>query len=136
MQRWWVYNEGLGQLYKVENWIKISNFLQLNSFIDTGSVKANVREPKSWLGQVFNFTLGCFVMCTIAWPIHARQSLKEWKTRPRFHPFSLSLSMLEIVVNTLGFKALNISCDTEMAVMSSISYLICNKFPWEENLSD
>jgi hypothetical protein len=44
--------------------------------------------------------------------------------------------MIDIAVNTLGFKALNISCDTEMAVMSSISYLICNKFPWEENLSD
>jgi hypothetical protein len=30
-----------------------------------GCAKANRREPKSCLGQVFNFKLGCFVMCTI-----------------------------------------------------------------------
>jgi hypothetical protein len=58
----------------------------------TGSTKANGREPKSCLGRVFNFKLGCFVMCTIAWPIQARLSL-ELKTRPRFHPVSLILSM-------------------------------------------
>ncbi len=59
---------------------------------DAGSAKANGREMKmkSCLGQVFNFKLGCFVMCTIAWPIQTRPSL-EWKTWPRFRPVSLSL---------------------------------------------
>jgi len=27
-----------------------------------GSAKANRREPKSYLGRVFNFKLGCFVV--------------------------------------------------------------------------
>ena len=57
-----------------------------------GSTKANRREPKSCFGRVFNFKLGYFVMCTIARPIQARPSL-ELKTRPRFRPVSLSLSM-------------------------------------------
>ena len=34
--------------------------------VQMGSTKANGREPKSCLGRVFNFKLGCFVMCTIA----------------------------------------------------------------------
>jgi hypothetical protein len=59
-----------------------------------GSVKANRREPKSCLGWVFNFKLGCFVICTTAWPLQARPSL-ELKTRPRLCPVSLSLSMLK-----------------------------------------
>ena len=59
-----------------------------------GSVKANGKEPKSFLGQVFNFKLGCFVMYTIVWPIQARQSL-EFKTQPMFCPVSSSLSMLK-----------------------------------------
>jgi|APCry1669190288_1035285.scaffolds.fasta_scaffold169792_1 hypothetical protein len=33
-----------------------------------GSAKANGREPKSCLNRVFNFKLGCFVMCRMAWP--------------------------------------------------------------------
>jgi hypothetical protein len=45
---------------------------------------------------VFNFKLGCFVMCTIGWHIQARPS-QEWKTQPRFHPSSLSLPMTYIV---------------------------------------
>jgi hypothetical protein len=47
--------------------------------VDVGSAKANGREPKSCLGRVFNFKLGCFVICTIAWPIQAPPSL-EFKT--------------------------------------------------------
>ncbi len=58
----------------------------------SGSVKAIGRDPKSCLGRVFNFKLGCFVTCTIAWPIHARPSL-ELKTRPRFSLVILSLPM-------------------------------------------
>jgi hypothetical protein len=68
----------------------------LISFIDKRtfpvSAKANGREPKSRLGRVFNFKLGCFVVRTIAWPIQVQPSL-QWKTRPRFRPVSLSLSM-------------------------------------------
>ncbi len=63
------------------------------SMIVAGSMKANGREPKSCLDQVFNFKIGCFVVCTIAWPIQARPSL-EFKTRPRFNPVSLSLFMI------------------------------------------
>ncbi len=59
-----------------------------------GNAKADGREPKSCLSRVFNFKLGCFVMCTIPWPIQAWPSL-EWKTRPKFSPVSLSLSMPE-----------------------------------------
>ncbi len=33
-------------------------------------------------------------MCTIAWPIHVQLSL-QWKTRPRFRPVSLSLSLCQ-----------------------------------------
>ncbi len=62
-----------------------------------GSAKANGREPKSCLGRVFNFKFGCFVMCTVACPIQARPSL-ELKTRPRFRPVSLSLTMTTIKV--------------------------------------
>ncbi len=62
----------------------------------TRSAKANGREHKSCLGRVFNFKLGCFVMCTIGWHIQARPS-QEWKTWPRFHPVSLSLPMTYIM---------------------------------------
>jgi hypothetical protein len=57
-----------------------------------GSVKANGREPKSCLGQVFIFKLGCLDMCTIALPIQVQPNL-EWRTQPKFCPVSLSLSM-------------------------------------------
>jgi hypothetical protein len=59
----------------------------------TGSVKANRRRLKSGLGRIFHFKLGCFVMCSISWPIQSRPSL-ELKTRPRVRPHSLSLSLL------------------------------------------
>jgi hypothetical protein len=49
--------------------------LQKGSEAKAGSTKANGKEPKSCLGQVFNFKLGCFVMCTIASPIQAQLSL-------------------------------------------------------------
>jgi hypothetical protein len=63
--------------------------------IKAGSVKANGREPISCLGRVFIFKLGCFVMCTIAWPIQVWASL-QWKTRPRFRPVSLRLSIIKV----------------------------------------
>ncbi len=55
-------------------------------------MKANGREPRSSLGQDFNFKLGCFVMSVIAWHVQAHPHL-ELKTQPRFHPVSLRLSM-------------------------------------------
>ncbi len=61
--------------------------------VSTWSAKANRRGPISCLGRVLNFKLGCFVMCTISWPIQSRPSL-ELKTRPRVRPHSLSLSLL------------------------------------------
>ncbi len=39
------------------------------NFAYAGSAKANGREPKSCLGQVFNFKLGHFVMYAMAWSI-------------------------------------------------------------------
>ncbi len=63
--------------------------------IKAGSTKANGREPKSCLGQVFIFKLGCFDMCTIAWPIQVWPSL-QWKTRPGFRPVSLRFSMIKV----------------------------------------
>jgi hypothetical protein len=60
--------------------------------VSQGSTKAHGREPKSGLGQVFNIKLGYFAMYALAQHIQARPSL-ELKTRPRFCPVSLSLSM-------------------------------------------
>ncbi len=58
-----------------------------------GGAKANGREPKGCWGQVFNFKLGHFVIHAIAWYIQAHPTL-ELKTRQRFCPVSLSLSMV------------------------------------------
>ncbi len=57
-----------------------------------GSTKANGRKPKTGLGQVFNFTLGCFCYEATAWHEQARPHL-ELKTQPCFCPVSLSLSI-------------------------------------------
>ncbi len=69
--------------------------------VKLGSSEANRREPKSCLGWVFNFKLGCFVMYAIPWDIQARLSL-ELKTRPRFCPASFSLSMFKHLVCKVG----------------------------------
>jgi hypothetical protein len=69
-------------------------------YMSPGSVKANRRGPKSCLGRVFNFKSGCFVICTITWPIKTRPSLKL-KTRPRFCPVSLRLSMMSLMLGTV-----------------------------------
>ncbi len=54
-----------------------------------GSTRANRREPKSCLGWVFSFKLGC---SCYEWNTQARSYLKL-KTQPRFHPFNLNLSV-------------------------------------------
>jgi hypothetical protein len=48
-----------------------------------GSVKANRREPKSCLGRVFNFKLGCLQNVYNLWPIQKQPSL-DLKMQPRF----------------------------------------------------
>jgi hypothetical protein len=60
----------------------------------SGSAKANGREPKTGLDRVFNFKVGCFddVRVLIYADVHPHLQLK---TRPRFSPVSLSLSMAE-----------------------------------------
>jgi len=67
--------------------------ISYKNLYEVGSAKANGREPKSYLNQVFNFKLGCFVMCTIWMAIQACPSL-QLKSWPRCRPFSLSLSMI------------------------------------------
>jgi hypothetical protein len=57
-----------------------------------GSAKVNRREPKTGLGWVFNFKLGCFDDVRVLIYADARPHL-QLKTRARFSPVSLSLSM-------------------------------------------
>ncbi len=59
--------------------------------------------------RVFNLKLGCFVMCTIARPIQARPSLKL-KTRPKFFPVNLSLSMLNLNLSSDNFESRILPC--------------------------
>jgi hypothetical protein len=61
------------------------------------SSKANGRDPKSRLGQDFNFKLGVLQNVYNSWPMQTRLSL-DLKTQPRFCPVSLSLSMLSPIL--------------------------------------
>jgi hypothetical protein len=61
--------------------------------VSTGSAKANGKEPKTGLDRVFNFKLGCFDDVHVLIYADARPHL-QLKTRPRFSPVSLSLSMV------------------------------------------
>jgi hypothetical protein len=56
------------------------------------SAKANGREPKSCLRQVFNYKLGCFGDMHILNCVGTCPHL-ELKTWPRFRPVGYSLSM-------------------------------------------
>jgi hypothetical protein len=60
-----------------------------------GSSKAK-RVNLIGLGRVFNFKIGCFVISAISWHKRERPNL-ELKTRPRFCPVSLSLSLLRVI---------------------------------------
>ncbi len=52
-----------------------------------GSAKANRREPKTCLGRVFSYKLGCFNNVHVFIHVDVRPHL--WlKTRPRFSPVS------------------------------------------------
>jgi len=61
--------------------------------VHAGSTKANGREPKTGLGQVLNFKLGCFDDVPVLIYVDIRPHL-QLKTRPRFSSVSLSLSMV------------------------------------------
>ncbi len=52
-----------------------------------GSAKANGREPKTGLGRVFNYKLGCYDDVRVLMYAYAHPYLKL-KTRPRFCPLS------------------------------------------------
>ncbi len=73
------------------------------NLVPSGSAKANRREPKTGLGQVFNFKLGCFDDVRLLIYADARPHLKL-KTQPRFSPVSLSFSMVPYFIETLKYN--------------------------------
>jgi hypothetical protein len=78
-------------------------------------LKANRSEPKSCLCRVFIFELGCFVMSAKAGPIQAGP-ISELKTRPRFRPVSLSLSMSS-ALNVLAVHVCSLFVYTAMTIL-------------------
>ncbi len=71
------------------SFIENTNTIQLQKLLKSQASKCRARKLTGEKLKVFSFNLGCFVMCTIEWPIQVRPSL-EWKTWPRFCPVSLS----------------------------------------------
>ncbi len=71
-----------------------------------GSAITNGREPRSCLGRVFNFKLGCSVSekcnCTAC-----TRPLLELKIQPRFCPVSWSLSMQRVKLDLACMYGLN-----------------------------
>jgi hypothetical protein len=53
----------------------------------SGSTSANMRKPKTCLGQVFNLKLGCFDGVHVIFYADTWPNL-QFKTRPRFSPVS------------------------------------------------
>ncbi len=66
---------------------------------EAGSTKANGREPKTCLSRLFHFKFGCFNDVHGLMYADARPHLLL-KTRPRFSPVSLSLTMLMLIFQT------------------------------------
>jgi len=62
----------------------------LNLFYFLSPKKANGRGHKSWLGQVFNFKLGCFVTMKV---VHDTRTRLALNTRPKLCPVILTLSI-------------------------------------------
>jgi hypothetical protein len=54
----------------------------------TGSAISNGREPRSCLGRVFNFKLGCFATLGSKCIVLRMQPLLKLKTRPKARPVS------------------------------------------------
>jgi hypothetical protein len=75
---------------------KMSYLQTDNRCLNSGSVKAKGREPKTGLDRVFNIKLGCFDDVCVLIYADARPHL-YLKTRPRFSPVSFSLSMLNCI---------------------------------------
>ncbi len=86
-------------------WITVTNlwWLMKTKLVPSGSAKANGRESKTSLGQVFNFELGCFDDVRLLIYVDARPHLKL-KTQPRFSPVSLSFSMVPYFIETLNYN--------------------------------
>jgi len=77
------------------------------SLLKPGSAKANGREPTTCLGRVFNYKLGCFESVHAFTYVDTHPHL-ELKTRPRFSPVSLCLSLLkDITLELLVLKVTN-----------------------------
>ncbi len=62
-------------------------YLIIVSWLCPGSAKANGREPKTYLGRVFNYKLGRFNDVNVFVYVDARPHL-QLKTQPRFSPVS------------------------------------------------
>jgi hypothetical protein len=62
-----------------------------------GSAKASRREPKTCLARVFNFKLDSFGDVKYVPGTHACTHLKL-KTRPRFRPVGLGLSVATVIL--------------------------------------
>jgi hypothetical protein len=109
-KHWDPYWEPPGRLNNSEKWS------------EPGSTKANGREPKSCLGQVFNFKLDCFVTYAIERHIQAHPSL-ELNTLPWFRPVSWSLSMSEHSSNPYNAECRYAKCS--FCWMSYCRVLLC-----------
>jgi hypothetical protein len=83
-----------------------------------GSSKANGREPKTCLGRVFNNKLGCLDDVHVLIYMDA-SSHQQLKTRPRFSPVSLSLSMDTGACNLYAFSVVpSVLCENSKNVCS------------------
>ncbi len=71
----------------------------------TERAKSNRREPKSCLGRVFNFKIGCFGDVNVLSCVEACRHL-ELKTWPRFCPVDLSLPRYCVLLFTIGLAVI------------------------------
>ncbi len=74
------------------------------------STKATGREPKSCLGQIFNFKIGSIVISVNTWHGQASPHL-DLKTRPRLSPISFCTPWLYLDchwVVVISYKRVNI----------------------------
>ncbi len=94
------------------------------TLIGSGNAKAKWREPKSCLGRVFNFELGCFVVYPIARHIQAPLSL-DLKTRPKFHPVTRSLSRIGLILFIVAAQGAKSGRVTVAAVSGRFVATLC-----------
>ncbi len=89
------------------SWLTL--LITLFHYAESGSAISNEREPRSFLGRVFNIKLGSFVPEQHSCTGH-KQPLLELKTPPRFCPVSWSLSMAEWYVVSTDRRAAQCHC--------------------------